>query len=112
MAVEGHAPEHRKQPVHAFLPIPMPEPVPFSAPAGHASIQLMHPMHREPTQCTSGLAEMLSGLWHHTHLKEQPLKKTVDLIPGPSSVDIRWILRMRPRFSGRLCSFGITGHLF
>ena len=27
-----------------------------------------------------------SGLWHHTHLKGQPLKNTVVLIPSPSCV--------------------------
>ena len=38
--------------------------------------------------------EMLSGLWHHLHFRLQPLKKTVVRIPGPSSVDIRWISRI------------------
>jgi hypothetical protein len=53
-------------------------------------------MHRAPTQCTWILPEMLSGLWHHTHRKEQPLRKIVLLMPGPSSVDILWILRTVP----------------
>jgi hypothetical protein len=28
--------------------------------------------------------EMLSGLWHQTHRRGHPLKKTVVRIPGPS----------------------------
>jgi hypothetical protein len=62
MAVDGQALAQLRQPVHAFLSIAMPESVPVRAFFGHASTQLMHPMHREPTQCTWGLAEMLSGL--------------------------------------------------
>lgn len=65
-------------------------------------------MHRVPTQCTCGLPEMLSGLWHHTHLKGQPLRKIVLLMPGPSSVDILWILRMVPfGYDETLCLFSM-----
>lgn len=34
---------------------------------------------------------MLSGLWHQGHFIGQPFKNTVVRIPGPSSVDMRWI---------------------
>lgn len=51
-------------------------------------------MQREPTQCSWTPGEMLSGLWHQMQFSGQPLKKTVLLIPGPSSVDIRWMRRM------------------
>ena len=96
MAVDGQASMQRRQPVHARRSMATPLSVPWSACSGQASTQLRQPMHREAVQCTWGLAEMLSGLWHHTHRKGQPLKKTVLLMPGPSSVDIRCILRMSP----------------
>jgi len=65
---------------------------------GHMSRQVRHPMQRDPIQWIWGWGEMLSGLWHQVHLRLQPLKKTVVLKPGPSSVDMRWISRMRALF--------------
>jgi len=56
----------------------------------------LQPMHLDFTQCTWGLGEMLSGLWHHMHVSGHPLKKTVLLMPGPSSVDMRWMRRIVP----------------
>ena len=35
----------------------------------------------------SCLKSIISGLWHHLQLRGQPLRKTVVLIPGPSSVE-------------------------
>lgn len=51
-------------------------------------------MQREPTQRSWTLGEMLSGLWHRGAVQRAASKKTVLLIPGPSSVDIRWMRRM------------------
>lgn len=59
-------------------------------------MQLRHPMHLEDDQWTWISLEMLSGLWHHTQRKGHPLKNTVLLMPGPSSVDIRWMRRIVP----------------
>src|SRR5512136_954797 len=39
---------------------------------------------------------MLSGLLHHLHRSEQPLRNTVVRIPGPSCVEKCWILRTIP----------------
>jgi hypothetical protein len=69
---------------------------PASAFSGHAPMQVSHPMQRAPVQCTWGFMRMPSGLWHQTQRRGHPLKKTVLLIPGPSSVDMRWILRIVP----------------
>jgi hypothetical protein len=99
MAVEGQASVHFRQPVHCCRPMEMPFFPELRAFSGHASMQLRHPMHRVPTQCTWIEGEMLSGLWHHTQDSGQPLKKTVLLMPGPSSVDMRWMRRMVPLLS-------------
>ena len=37
-----------------------------------------------------------SGLWHQIQCNGHPFKKTVVLIPGPSSVQKRWIFRIVP----------------
>lgn len=65
-------------------------------PFGQASRQVPHPMHRPRNHCTSGPAETVSGFWHHRHESGQCLKKTVDRIPGPSSVESLWMLTMVP----------------
>jgi hypothetical protein len=54
--------------------------------------QCLQPMHLDLVHCVSGKNEMLSGLWHQAQERVQPLKKTVVLMPGPSSVDILCIL--------------------
>jgi hypothetical protein len=78
----------------------MPSSVAVSAPAVHTGTQEKQPMHFDFVQWGWRFSEMLSGLWHQTQLKVQPLKKTVLRMPGPSSVDIRWIRRIVPfRFS-------------
>jgi hypothetical protein len=58
-------------------------------PRGHAGTQLRQPMHRTANHCSSLRGEMLSGLWHQRQESGHCLRNTVDLIPGPSSVDSR-----------------------
>ena len=43
-----------------------------------------------------GLADMPSGLWHHTQESGQPLKKTVVWMPGPSSLQSLLISKISP----------------
>ena len=74
----------------------MPPSVTVRAPVVHAGTQERQPMHFDFVQWSWRFSEMLSGLWHQTQLKGQPLKKTVLRMPGPSSVDIRWIRRIVP----------------
>src|SRR5208337_535513 len=96
MAVDGQACTHAVQESHLERSMVIPLPASARTPFVQASIQLRQPMHLDFTQCTWSLFEMLSGLWHQTHFNGQPLKNMVLLMPGPSSVDMRWILRMVP----------------
>jgi hypothetical protein len=75
-------------------------------------MHVQHPMQREPTHWTSGYGWMLSGLWHQAHFRLQPLKNTVVLRPGPSSVDIRWISSIRPDIDFSFCIEGSIFQLF
>jgi hypothetical protein len=43
-----------------------------------------------------GFMLQLSGLWHQTQRRGQPLKKTVVLMPGPSCKEQRCMLNMNP----------------
>ena len=65
-------------------------------PNGQTFSHERQPMQRLEYHCTSGRPEMLSGLWHQRQERGHCLKKTVDLIPGPSSVDSLWTWRMSP----------------
>ena len=53
---------------------------------------------REALNRSCGFVVCDSGLWHHLHLRGQPLKKTVVLIPSPSVMQKRWMLNMVPSF--------------
>src|SRR5512144_746726 len=53
-------------------------------------------MHFWRSKASSGLRWMLSGLQHHLHRSEQPLRKTTVRMPGPSLVQKCWILSTVP----------------
>jgi len=91
MAFAGHAFTQERQDLHLLLSIEIPFSLMLRALELHAPMQLLQPMHLDPNHWISLLKEMLSGLWHHWQDRLQPLKNTVVLMPGPSSVDILWI---------------------
>ncbi len=90
--MEGHSSAHIPQPLHSSRFMAMPSGSAESAFSGQDAIQVLHPMHLFSIHCICGLREMLSGLWHHWHASPHPLKNTVVRMPGPSSVDILWML--------------------
>jgi hypothetical protein len=91
--VDGHSSAQTPHPVHMVRSMAIPSAEKVNAFSGQVSTHVRHPMQRESIQCTWGLREMLSGLWHHRHRRLQPLKNTVVRMPGPSSVDMRCISR-------------------
>jgi len=98
MAVVGHSSVHKPQPLHKDLLMMMPfRSSPAPTPAGFYTNTTANTACPQPLNLRLGL--MLSGLWHHEQLSEHPLKNTVVLMPGPSSVDIRIISRIVPRVS-------------
>ena len=58
-----------------------------TASSGQIFMQYPQCMHRPGTLISSCSGSMSSGLWHHLQFRGQPLRKTVVLIPGPSSVE-------------------------
>ena len=66
------------------------------APSGHETEHAKQWMHLD-SMCWICLAMLhVSGLWHHLHLRLQPFMNIVDLIPGPSWIDILWIVVIVP----------------
>jgi len=63
---------------------------------GQASTHLPHRIQRVGRNASCGTREMLSGLWHHQQLNGQPLKNTVVLMPGPSWIAYRLMLKIVP----------------
>src|SRR5512139_793956 len=53
-------------------------------------------MHALRSKASSGFGLMLSGLEHHLQRSEQPLRKTLVRMPGPSWVQKCWMFRTRP----------------
>ena len=72
-----HEPQARQTPGSGMTP-------PSARPSGHASRHAAQPMQRLPKTRSSGLAFMLSGLWHQEQRSGQPLRNTVVRMPGPS----------------------------
>jgi hypothetical protein len=68
--VEGHFAAHLPHALQRARSIAIPDPLSMSAPCGQASTHIPHRMQREPIHWISGLSEMLSGLWHHTHERD------------------------------------------
>jgi len=58
------------------------------APWGHALMHSLSSTHFSWSHHNSGVIFLLSGLWHQRHLRGQPLEKTTDRIPGPSSTEL------------------------
>ncbi len=56
-------------------------------------MQAPHAVHFVPSIATSGAPSRLSGLWHQSQRRGQPLMKTVVRIPGPSWIEHRWMLK-------------------
>ena len=77
----GHAPAHDPQARHTRGSGSSPG---LASPSGHAARHASQPMQREPKTRSSGIAFMLSGLWHQVQRSGQPLRNTVVRIPGPS----------------------------
>src|SRR5450759_79737 len=96
MAPAGHASWQRPQPSQASRSIFIPSLESSSAPTGQAARQSRAPMQRTSNHISSVRPAIPSGLWHHTQLRGHPFMKTVVRIPGPSSIEKRWMLKILP----------------
>ena len=74
----------------------IPSNVNASASSGQALRQSRAPIQRTSYHISSGRGESPSGLWRQAQRSEQPLKKTVVRMSGPSSVLKRWTLKVMP----------------
>ena len=62
-----------------------------------ASTHSLQPMQRSRTKEISDSGKMDSGLWHQTHERGQPLRKTVVRMPGPSWIANFLTSKTKPR---------------
>jgi hypothetical protein len=92
MAPDGHWFTHSPHTVHRPRSISISSPERKIASSEQAASHSREWMHFGPCHTTSGLGEIPSGLWHQRHSRLHPFTKTVVRSPGPSSVDIRWML--------------------
>ena len=65
-------------------------------PVGQTAAQRPQPVHFRARKPISDWAEIVSGLWHQRQASEQPFRKTVVRMPGPSWMANRLISTTRP----------------
>ena len=92
MAPDGHASTHSPHSVQRPRSISISSPEREIASSGQTASQARERMHLGPCHTTCGFGDRPSGLWHQVHARLQPFTNTVVRSPGPSSVDIRWML--------------------
>src|SRR5450759_862244 len=95
-APAGQASWHNPQASHFTRSIVIPSGVKRSAPFGHSLRQSRAPMHLTSNHISCGCMVRPSGLWHHLQRSGQPFMNTVVLIPGPSSMEKRCMLKAMP----------------
>ena len=98
-ALEGQLSTQRPQSVQIERSRLYTSPILTTAPFGQTRSQMPHPTHRLEKNMSCGLKLWDSGLLHHGQCSGQPLRKTVVRRPGPSLVDILWMLYTMPSIS-------------